>query len=222
MEAIMKILMGISAGLLAMAGAAVAAKDDTITKNLDLTGFDRIEVSGVYDLEVRVGPEFSIELSGPAYEMNRVEVSVDHNVLQLDMRNRKRGEKRKWRNHREGVDAVITMPMLRGLDITGVVDGVVTGVKADNFKINISGVGDLEIDGECGALEARLSGVGDLDADALECSKVTVRVSGVGDADVFARDEVDARVSGMGDIEVYGSPDKVRKSGGMFSDITIH
>ncbi|NOX93847.1 MAG: DUF2807 domain-containing protein [Alphaproteobacteria bacterium] len=217
----MKIIFGLSAGLVVMAGA-VSASDDIVSRNLDLSGFDKIEISGVYDLDVRVGSDFSVELSGTEYELNRVEASVDGDTLELAMGKRKRGEKRKWRNNRKGIKAYVTLPMLRSLDISGVVDGVVTGVNSDNFEINISGVGDLDIDGECGALEARLSGVGDLDARGLECQSVTVRVSGVGDADVYARDEVDARVSGMGDIDVYGSPEQVRKSGSMFSDITIH
>ena len=217
----MKTIFGLSAGLLMIASPALAS-GDIITRNLDLSGFDQIEVSGVYDLDVRVGPEFSIELSGPEHELNRVEASVDGDTLELAMRKRKRGEKRKWHNNRKSVNAVVTLPMLRGLEISGVVDGVVTGVNSDNFEINISGVGDLDIDGECGALDAKLSGVGDLDAKGLECDRVIIRVSGVGDADVYARDEVDARVSGMGDVDVYGSPEEVRKSGGMFSDITIH
>jgi len=217
----MKTLFGLSTALMVIAGGAIAS-DDNVTRNLDLSGFDRIEISGVYDLNVRVGSDFSIELSGSQYEMNRVEASVDGDTLELAMRNHKRGEKRKWRNNHKGIVAVVTLPMLRGLDISGVVDGEVTGVNSDNFEIYISGVGDLDVEGECNALKVRLSGVGELDAEELECATVNVRVSGVGDATVFARDEVDARVSGMGDIDVYGAPEQVRKSGGMFSDITIH
>ncbi|MEO1243935.1 MAG: head GIN domain-containing protein [Pseudomonadota bacterium] len=220
----MKKFAGLTAGLLALglAGAAIADDDEIITDQLDLTGFERIDISGVYDLDVRVGPEFSVELSGPEYEMNRVEASVRNGALKLDMRDRKRGEKRRWRNKREGVDAVITLPMLTGVEVSGVVDGTIKDVNAGEFEIDISGVGDVEIDGECGVLDANLSGVGDLSADGLECNKVIVKVSGVGDADVYARDEVDARVSGMGDIDVYGSPENVRKSSSMFSDITVH
>ena len=111
---------------------------------------------------------------------------------------------------------------LTALKISGVVDGHVSDVDADNFSINISGVGDLEVDGECGALDANLSGVGDLDARGLECATAEVKVSGVGSAVVFASDAVDAKVSGMGDIDVYGSPSKVSKNKSMFADITVH
>lgn len=214
-------IAGFSAVLLAFGAAAAHADDDDIvTQTLDLTGFDRIEIAGVYEMDVRVGPDFSIEISGPDYEMERVQASVSNGVLELDMKDRRRG--RRHRGKRDGVEARITLPLLRGLDVSGVVDGDVSGIDTDAFDVNISGVGDVELTGECGSLDARLSGVGDLDAQGLECNNVSVRVSGVGDADVYARDSVDARVSGMGDIDVYGSPENVKKSNSMFADITIH
>ncbi len=217
MTPIRMIAAGLSALLLA--GTAVARDGDAkVTQNLDLRGFDRIDIAGVYDLEVRVGPDYSIELSGPAYEIERVEASVRNNVLHLDQSK----QKTRWRGRREGVDAVVTLPSLRGIEVAGVVEGVITGVDSEVFDIDVSGVGDLEFDGACGTLEAEVSGVGDLEADALECRVVTIEVSGVGDASVFASEEVDAQVSGMGGIDVYGSPEKVRKSDSMFADITVH
>ena len=215
----------IAASVLAIgvAGAAVAKDDENIvTRTLDLNGFDQIDVAGVYDLDIRVGPDFSIKLSGPDYEMNRVESSVERGVLRLDQREHTRSEKKRWKNKRQGVDAVITLPSLTALGISGVVDGEATGISAESFEVNISGVGELELTGECGSLDANVSGVGDLDAEDLQCRSVDIRLSGVGDASVFARDEVDARVSGMGDIDVYGSPTKVSKSNSMFADITVH
>ncbi len=218
----MKNFITISAALLALAaaGPAIADDDELISNTYDLSGFDAIDVAGVYELDVRVGGDFSIALSGPAYEMNRVEVSVKNGALVLDQRKRQRGEKN--RNNREGVEAVITLPALTGLTVSGVVDGEIEGVDSDQFNIKISGVGDVHIAGQCGTLDAKLSGVGDLDARSLECRSADVTVSGVGSAVVFASDEVEARVSGMGDIDVYGSPEKVSKNKGMFADITVH
>ena len=226
----MKRLAGISAKTIAVSVLAIgiattaAAKDsDKITRNLDLAGFDRIEISGVYEMNVAVGADYSIELSGPQDEMDWVEASVKNGVLILDQRDRERGEKRRrWHNSREGIDAVITLPSLIGVDVTGVVDGEISGIDSERFDIDISGVGDVDLDGECGTLDADVSGVGDLEAKDLQCRVVSVEVSGVGSASVYASEEVDAEVSGMGDIDVYGSPEKVRKENSMFADITIH
>lgn len=219
----MQKITGITAGLLglAIAGAALAHDDEErVSRTLDLAGFDRIKISGVYEIDVRVGSDFSIALSGPADEMERVEASVKNGELNLDRRKRRRGEHHDNNDH--GVEAVITLPSLTGLKVSGVVDGQIAGVDTDHFKISLSGVGDIRIAGECGDLDANVSGVGDLDARELECRMADVNVSGVGSAAVFASEEIDADISGMGDIDVYGSPQQVSKSSGMFSDITIH
>lgn len=217
----MKKLFVLAAATLALAaaGAAFADDDSRVSQDLSLSGFDAITVGGVYELDVRVGGDYSIRLSGPQYEMDLIEVSVKNGALVLGQKENKKGFKN---GNRKGVEAVITMPGLKGVKVSGVVEGKIAGVDAESFDVEVSGVGDLSIEGECGALEANLSGVGDLDAEDLECAKVDVNVSGVGSAAVFARDEVDAKVSGMGDIDVYGSPRTVHKNKGMFADITVH
>ncbi|MEO1252556.1 MAG: head GIN domain-containing protein [Pseudomonadota bacterium] len=205
-----------AATLLASAGAA-AGDEDRITRTLDLEGFDSIEVSGVYDIDVRVGEEFSVVLKGRVEELDRTLVTVSGGVLDLSQ-----DERKSWRRKRRGVDAYITLPSLNGIVVSGVVDGEIDGVDADDFEINISGVGDIALAGKCQSLDAQVSGVGDLDAEGLECSVVDIRLSGVGDASVFASAEVDARVSGMGDIDVYGAPDRVSTSDSMFAKVTVH
>ncbi len=216
-------IAGITAGLIGLAAAGVAlAHDDEekISRTLDLAGFDQIKVSGVYEIDVRVGSDFSVQLSGPADEMERVEATVKNGELNLG--HKKRNWKSRHDNNDHGVEAVITMPSLTGLRVSGVVDGEVEGVDVDRFKISLSGVGDIRIAGECGDLDANVSGVGDLDARDLECREVDVSVSGVGSASVFAREAIDANISGMGDIDIYGSPSRVSKSNSMFADITVH
>ena len=189
-----------------------------VSQSYSFEDFDRLSISGVYDLTVMVGEDYSVELSGPALEMERVEASVNGGVLSLDQRDRRRGERR---HRQKGIDCTITLPALNGLDVSGVVDGMIDGINADRLDIDISGVGDVSLAGKCGTLTADVSGVGELDAEDLKCRIVDIDVSGVGEASVFASDSIDAQVSGMGDINVYGSPKNVKKRGGMFADISI-
>lgn len=210
---------GIAAGLAAVVATGAAWAEEDVTKTFELSGFDMIDIAGVYDLNVKVGSDFSIVLTGSEREMNVAQVSVRDGVLILDRRKRERNENA---IHRDGIEAVVTLPSLKGLEVSGVVAGEITGVDADSFNLDLSGVGDLTITGQCNDLDAKVSGVGDLTAEDLECNKVKVKVSGVGSASVYARQAVEARVSGMGDIEVFGSPEDVHKNGSMFSDITIH
>lgn len=193
-------------------------KGEDVTKSFEFSDFDKIDVAGVYDLQVEVGPDYSVELSGPEDEMARVEVEVDDGALVLNQKKRDHSVRHL---RRDGVTAKVTMPALSAVDISGVVDGKVSGVAADGFAVDMSGVGDLDLAGTCNDLTARVSGVGDLDAKDLQCKTVKVNVSGVGDASVYASESAEARVSGMGEINVYGSPPKVEKHGGMFSHIEV-
>ncbi|MEZ5891788.1 MAG: head GIN domain-containing protein [Parvularculaceae bacterium] len=217
----MKKSFAITAGVLALTAAAFAAEEATVSKSYDLAGFDRIDISGVYEFDVKVGPGFSVMLSGNQAEIDHAKVGVEEGVLTLGHEKWKRGEKR-FNGNRDGLKATITLPALNGLDLSGVGDGDVEGVDADAFSVDVSGVGDLRIGGKCKSLDADVSGVGDLNAKSLECNAVDVEVSGVGSAVVYASDEVRAEVSGMGDIDVYGSPAKVSKNKSMFADVTVH
>lgn len=191
-----------------------------VTQTYEFRDFDKIEVAGVYELNVSVGSDFSVTLSGPENEMSRVETSVEDGSLVLDRRKRDKGSGNHFNRH--GVTATVSMPALLALDISGVVDGDIKGVAGGDFAIDLSGVGDVELSGECDALTARVSGVGDLNAEDLKCRTVKVSVSGVGDASVYASEAVEASISGMGGIDIYGSPPSVEKSGGMFSHIEVH
>ncbi len=200
---------------LALALGGPAAADD-VEQSFDFTDFDRVSFKGVFDVEIEAGADgYSIELSGREEEMSRVEVSVEEGVLVFDQ------SRKKGRGDREGVDVMISMPVLNGVDISGVAELDATGVQSDAFAAKLSGVGDVTLAGTCGSLDARVSGVGELDADDLICADVKVKVSGVGEASVYASSSVDAEVSGMGEISVEGSPNDVRKKSGLFGSVDV-
>ena len=200
-----------------LAAAIIAGPADageTHSKTYDLRDFSAIEISGAYELDVEVGDDYSVRLTGPEEEMSRAEVAVRDGALTLGSR--------KHRGDRDGVLAVVTLPALDRLSVSGVVDADIRGVDAGAFKINLSGVGEVKVDGRCGQLYARVSGVGELDARALKCGSAEISLSGMGGASVFARDVAKAEISGMGEINVYGSPKTVDKRGGFFAEINVH
>jgi hypothetical protein len=203
--------------LAALAGAlsGAASAESKSSRTLDLRDFDAIEIGGAYELDVIVGEDFSIELSGRSEEMSRVEATIKGTALVL-------GAKKRIKGDHKGVKAVVTMPALNRIAVSGVADADVSGVKSDHFKLDLSGVGEVNIAGECGKLFARVSGVGEVDAQSLQCRDVDVRVAGIGEARVYASESVSAEVSGMGGIMVYGSPKSVDKRGGFFSEIKVH
>ena len=185
---------------------------------LDLTGFDRIEVGGIYALDIAVGPAFSVELSGSPYMLERSRARVVDGVLELDHASNLSCERR---DDCDAVRARITLPVLNGLSISGVSEGSrVAGIDAERFAFDIAGVGEVVLSGRCDALDLEVSGVGDIDAEALRCADVDAEIAGVGDVAVYASRSIDAEV-GVGDLTVHGSPQQVVRHAGMLGEITI-
>ncbi len=221
----MRIFLGFLIGLV-LAGAIAATafkvawgdiadigdrdRGDDKTETVAVADFDRISIAGVFELDVAVGGDYSVTLSGKDEELARTTAEVENGVLSLDTGERDREGKRRFVKH--GISAKITMPALNGVDVAGVVDGDIRGINAESFSADISGVGDLDLSGTCGSFDADVSGVGDLDAESLECRSVKIDVSGVGEASVYASESVDAQIAGIGKINVSGSPAQVSKS----------
>lgn len=189
------------------------------SESVAATDFDRIKIAGVFELGVSVGGEYSVTLSGKEDDLARTSAIVENGVLILHTRERGADGKRRFVKH--GVTATISMPALSGIDVTGVVDGDITGVEAEKFDADVSGVGELELAGVCGTLDAEVSGVGELDAENLKCKVVSIDVSGVGEAKVYASDSADADIAGIGSIDIYGSPAQLSKSATPFGRIVI-
>lgn len=193
-------------------------KSNDVAQTYDLSGFDRIEIGGVYEFDITAGRAFSVVVSGAPEEMDRVDVSVVDGELILDQTRREK-VRRKWRD--QGLEATITLPSLRAIDVSGIVDGDITGIDAEEFDADFSGVGAIDMSGTCGHLDANVSGIGDFDAGDLHCKTADVDVSGIGDVDIYAEDEIDISVSGIGDVDIHGSPSRVDKDGSLFSDISV-
>lgn len=162
----MKFFLGLIVGLILAIGIAVGGaymafgdltdigerdKSKDITQTYDLADFDRIEIGGVYEFDVAVGGAYSVVVSGAPEEMERVDVSVIDGELILDQ-SRRKNVRRKWRN--QGLEATITLPSLRAIDVSGIVDGDLSGIDAEEFDADFSGVGSVDISGTCGHFDA--------------------------------------------------------------------
>ena len=125
----MRIFLGFVIGLaLAIAIAFTAVKvawggltdledrnrGEDVSRTFEAADFDRIEVAGVYELDVTVGGEYSVMLSGREEDLARTAVGVADGVLTLDTAERNAEGKRKLVKH--AITAKIAMPALRAID----------------------------------------------------------------------------------------------------------
>lgn len=192
---------------------------DRLSKSYDLSGFDAIEIGGVYNLDVTVGEAFRVDISGTPEDMDKIDVYVDGGALVLSQERRKGV---KWNMNRgKEITAHISMPSLNALSIGGVGVGEIKGVESQTFDMSIGGVGEFVISGNCGTLEANVGGVGNMDLRDLKCKQADVSLAGVGEMSIYASERVKVSAAGLGSVDVYGNPKEVEKSKTFLSNVKI-
>ena len=204
-------------------------------------GFSRITVSGVCDVHYTQGNKCSVTFRGDEDDISDLRITCDGRTLKLWQRSHNR--------HSSGdeysVDVYITSPVLTAVGISGAADMDMKGrIKVDDFDVDISGAGNLDIDDMTGSnLDVDVSGAGDLDmgritftyagislSGASNCSTSSLKggdlklsASGASDADLDGVDVNNAycSASGASDIDINGSVKHLEKSASGASSVNV-
>lgn len=191
---------------------------DHIDETHNVSGFDKLEIGGVYELNVKVGDGFSVRTSGHEKEVADMKIEVDGDTLVVG---HKKKMMRNFKGSKNGIQIDITMPALNAIAIGGVAEGEFSGIDADQLDVQIGGVGGLQFSGKCKSLDIEVGGVGEVDARDLRCEYADVQLAGVGEIDLYASDSVDVQTAGVGEVNVYGKPKNVSKSKSFLSEVNI-
>ena len=103
-------------------------------------------------------------------------------------------------------EVTVVLPEVTGLRVKGAGKVVYRGFRQQELGLEISGSGDVDLEGIADRLEAEISGSGEVSAFGLTTKVAKLRVSGSGDIRATVTDSVRARVSGSGKIKVAGNP----------------
>lgn len=174
------------------------------TESRDVGSFSRIDLAGSPDVEVAVGPATSVSVTADDNILPVIETTVNGSTLNINSKSNY--------NSRIDVKVNITVPTLDGVSISGSGDIHVTGLKAGDMDVGVTGSGDVTIAGAADHVRGQITGSGDLRCGDLVAKHVEVTVTGSGDATFDATEELDATVTGSGDIHYSGDPPRVRKS----------
>lgn len=164
---------------LAACGATGATGQSPASRSYAISGFTGVALTGADDVDVRVGPTFSIRAQGPAAVVDRLLIERKGNTLRV-------GRVRGTTVTRGTARIVVTMPRIDAA--------------------TLAGSGDLSVDRvEGGALDASLSGSGNIRVAAMRVERATLSVAGSGDiAAAGSAARLDASVAGSGDITAPG------------------
>ena len=189
----------------------IAAQGSGGTRTYPATGFTEVAVRGGDDVDVRVGPGFSVRADGDTDVLDHLKISRDGDTLTVSRTSWTWGDKH--------ARVSITMPALAGTAVAGSGDLTVDRIAGARFKganagsgrltIGQLAVGDAEFDlagsggvkaaGEVKALKVSMAGSGSLDAPDLKAAQAEISIAGSG--------RVRAKVAGPAKVSMMGSGD---------------
>ena len=194
------------------------------TENRSVSGFDKVAVSGGYDVYFTQGDSEGVRLEGDEDAIAKIETVVEGNTLKIKQ---KKSKGWNWDNSGK-LKVYVTFRNLNSIVSSGSSDIMVEStVKTNEFSLVTSGSSDVEMSMEVnelklvlsGSSDVKLSGMakdqsivvsgsGDVDALDLEGNNASVTVSGSGNVSLHVKESLDGRVSGSGDIRYRGNPSK--------------
>lgn len=208
--------------LTACGGAALAAQPAAVERSYRVGPFHKVAAAGANLVIVRVGGAPSVRATGPAETLDKMEVVVDREGLQIRPR-REFSRNFDWRGLRPATYTV-TLPRLTDASLAGSGDMRIDHAEGDRFAASVAGSGNLDVAtlrvaranfsmAGSGNLSARgsatradlsVAGSGNVRARGLTSRTAAVSIAGSGTAELTARETADVSIIGSGDAEIAG------------------
>ena len=217
-------LVALAMVFLVAGGAAamgVSGNGTVVEETRAVSGFERVDLSGVGTLVLRIGSTESVRVRTDENLMRHIETEVVGNRLRL------RPEPGVTIRNVTELTYTVTVRSLRAVTLSGAAEVRNEGrsIGADSFDLQISGDGEADLSLDVRELDLSISGAGDVrlrgtaeggtieisgsggvEARELSLQRAEVRVSGAGDVELSVTERLDVRVTGAGTVRYYGSP----------------
>ena len=201
-------------------GDKATASGTGTTRSFAVSGFTGVELAGSDDVDVRVGPAFSIRAEGPSEELDRLDIRKDGSTLSIG---RTRDGSFNWGGRKsQGVKVYVTMPSIAAASLAGSGDLRVDKVAGGDFSGALAGSGDLSVDniaatsarleiagsggiaakGSVQKLSMSIAGSGDIDAGGLTATGADVSIAGSGNASATVNGPASVSIMGSGDVSL--------------------
>ena len=197
----------------------LAGSGDLETETYAFTDFNKVEISSAFKFEIEQSSSYSIEITVDDNIMEYVRVSQDGQTLKIGLK------PATWIGPAT-LKASVTMPELRGLDISGASRGTVSNfsstedldimvsgasrvsgdIVAGNVDFDISGASSVELEGSANDIIADVSGASSLKLDDFTATNADIDFSGASSGTVNLSGRLDADVSGASRLWYIGEP----------------
>ena len=190
-----------------------------ISRDFQVAGaFDKVQLNGPMDIDVRVGAEASVRADGQAAGLDRLQIEVVDSELRVGTRPGTTGPLGHLVVH-------VTVPALAAASLNGPGDIDIDRVQGARFAAQVNGPGDMRLGelrvgeasfqvsgpggiraaGGAQRADANLSGPGSIQLASFEARDASVSLQGPGDIDLRATGNVAVSLTGPGDVTISGT-----------------
>ena len=199
------------------------------TRTFDLKGFNKLDLSSAFKIEVKQGAFFSVVAEGDKDDLDDLVARTSGGELLIKYKDSNWG----WKN-RHKVSLSIVMPNLKGIDFSGACTAHVKGfgnqgdvdvklsgastadieISADNMKMDISGASKSTFHGKASRISVDLSGASRTELGDFPVESADVEASGASFVRVNASKALSVEASGATTVRYKGTPSvKMNTSG---------
>ena len=202
----------------------IKANGNVITATRTVDKFDKIYVSGSFDVDLVKGKEGAISIEASENLMDVIVTEVFDGTLKIKF---KKGVN--IRNSKT-IHITVSYETIEGVSLSGSgnihAEDVVNaanldlslsgsgsfklGVSCTNLSSSISGSGNMNLNGKTDVFSCGISGSGNVNSSELTANIVNAKISGSGNLKVNAIHEINAKTSGSGNVRYTGNPTIVK------------
>jgi hypothetical protein len=194
------------------------------TRNFQVAGFQKIQVSGPFEVQVRTGAAPGVTAKGPQNILDKMLVEVRGDTLVIKPRHEGGGFHWNWGRH-DTINISVTTQELRAAQIDGSGGVRVDQVRGQSFDGAIQGSGDLSVAsldvqslnlsvGGSGSMKAdggraktmalNIQGSGDIDTSGVSAETASASIGGSGNISAKATGTASVNIAGSGNVEITG------------------
>ena len=194
-------------------------------KDFPLKGFDKLDMSSAFQIDVSQGATFKVMVDAERSEdLQDLDVRISGGTLIAKYRDGKDG----WRmnNNRKKVSFTIVMPTLRQVDFSGATKSKINGfndleditlkfsgaanseinIKADKVKLDCSGASSIKMNGSSSKMNFDVSGASNINCYNFSVRDVDADISGASSVKVAASKSLNVEASGASSLRYRGQP----------------
>jgi len=193
--------------------------DDRVSRTFNLKDFDRLSLGSAFEINVTKG-SYAVKVEGRKQDLAELEADVSGDKLRIRYK-----DSHNWGKNRKRVMVTISMPTLKGLDLSGATTSTISGfndlgtldldisgasksdirLKAQKIIMDASGASTITLTGSASRIEGEVSGATSLRAYDFSVKDAFLDVSGASSIKLNVSGKLEVEASGASNVRYRGT-----------------